>query len=1172
MKTTLHYVLSIALFLITFSNIAQNRCWEKIERIPTQKSLSKLKLDIATVHLFKLNAKILDQDIQATPLRSTTQKKVSAKIISIPGSEGQLEDFRLYEAPVFSPELAVKYPNIRSFIGISTKDPKTRLRMSVAPQGVQTMISYVDKPTVFMQPIEKGGTEYVLYEKKSKRSKSNPFECKTIDVLNTTFNKSNKSSKVNEGGANNQTLQKFRIAISVTGEYTQFHNDDNAANGDAKADALAAINATLTRVNQIFETDMAITFELIGNNNLIIYDKPETDPYSDANIGADDNNSDNTNGWSLQVQNTLTAVIGNGAYDIGHLFGASGGGGNAGCIGCVCRNDSASSTDKNKGSAFTSPLNSGVPEGDTFDIDFVAHEIGHQMGANHTWSFESSEGTGVNSEPGSGSTIMGYAGITGANNVALNSDAYFHYHSIKQILDNVANKSCQTTEAISNNPPLADAGSDYNIPKGTPYVLKGSATDLDGTDNLTYCWEQIDSGTTNYQNFGPDLSSGAMNRSLPPSSSSNRYIPKFSSVLAGHVTQTNPTLGSDWESVSTVARTLNWALTVRDRSPANATGGQTSYDRMQITVEDVTPFTIKNPVSWAQGSTQNIEWIVGQTTNATINCQNVNIKLSTDGGLTFPITIASNTPNDGAFSYTVPAMANTSNAGLLIEAADNIFYDVSDFNFSISTDPDFFIVEDVLAPVNCGDTTAIYNFNFVVANGFSENTTFSVSGNPSGSIVTFSPTHLNDSGPVTMTISNLGATPVGDYTLTLTGTPTTSSPKNKNIVFPFNNGPCASTGNTDYSTSTTLVQFNTINQTSAKPSGYSNYTHISTGLNRNDTYNLMVNVNTAGDYTTNTKAWIDWNQNCSFDDPGEAYNLGDATNVTNGATGHSPLSIMVPSDAVLGHTTMRVSTKYKGDGLPNFCEKGFDGEVEDYTITIQPASTSFETSITLVNLNTINQASEKPSEYSDYTSVITTVNRASNYDLIVNVSTERDFKTATKVWVDWNQNGVFTDPGEAYNLGDASNVTNSATSNSPLSISIPVDAKLGHATMRVATKYTGNTGDNSPSPIGNGSDGEVEDYTLNIIPTKSIEESGFENSILFPNPNNGTFTIKLNGSLIRAIEAEIFDPRNRLVYKRTFKATGDFEKEIKLTDVQSGMYILTLSDGLKKTAKKIIVK
>ncbi|MFV0566072.1 MAG: reprolysin-like metallopeptidase [Flavobacteriaceae bacterium] len=999
MKAKLHYVLSITMVLCFFSVFAQNPSWKKLDKVSSTKPIAHLNIDISKAYFYTLDFSNLQQRIAKT----SQNLKEASTYINVPAQNGTLQAFNIWETPVFSETLALKYPDIKSYTGFATDNSGARLRMSISPNGVETMITYPDGLTIFMQPVTKGATEYVAYERPKKSKLNGTFKCKTIEALKA-YDKTNKIRKttLNEGGANNQTLQKFRIAISTTAEYTAYHYVS-----DPIADALAAINTTLSRVNEIFEADMAIRFELVDAPQLI-YTNASTDPYSNASVGVD-------GAWSSELQNTLTNEIGNAAYDIGHLFGASGGGGNAGCIGCVC-------VDNEKGSGYTSPADSS-PEGDSFDIDFVAHEIGHQMGANHTFAFEN-EGEGVSSEPGSGTTIMGYAGLEGSNNVALFSDVYFHYHSIKQILDNLETKNCQTTEVIANSPPLANAGYDYYIPAGTAYILKGSATDANSTDNLTYCWEQIDSGTTNYLNFGPDLATGPTNRSLPPSSAPNRYIPKFSSVLAGKTTQTNPTLGSDWETVSTVARTLNWALTVRDRTPDNATGAQTSFDTMRVIVENVAPFTVNNPVSWAQGSTVAITWNVGETANNSINCQNVSIKLSVDGGATFT-TITASTPNNGSYNYTVPAtITDTDTARVLIEAVDNIFYDVSDFDFSINTNPNFYITEETLSPIGCGDTSATYTFEYVTTNGFSETTTFTASGQPSGATISFSPSNLSNSGTVTITVDNLENTAIGDYTITVTGTATTLT-KNEVFDFPFYNGICASEANTDYDTSTTLVRFNTINQASEKPSGYSNYTATSTDINRKSTYNLTVNVNTDGPYDTVTIVWIDWNQNCSFD-AGEAYDLGTATDVNDGRTGNSPLSITVPDNAVLGSTIMRVSTKYRDDGVPTACENGFNGEVED--------------------------------------------------------------------------------------------------------------------------------------------------YTLNITPTASIEEHGFENLAIYPNPNNGTFTINLNGALNRDINTKVFDVRGRLVYQKTFSNLGDFAQEIILTNKQSGMYILRIDDGLKTEVRKLVVR
>lgn len=661
MKTKLHYVLSTTMLLVVFSSFAQKSFLKKIEAIQNSDKIQQLYLDKNKTHYYELDTNSLTQKIATVSLKNKTGKNKSV-VIKIPNMNGDFEAFEVFETSVFSPELAAKYPNIKSFTGLSLDGKGSRLRMSTSPDGIQTMVSYTNKPRVFMQQTARGSNQYMLYDSHSKLQVSNTFTCQTMDAFHNAFNKNN-ALKFDEGGANTQMLQKFRIAISVTGEYTTYF-------GGTVAGALAGINATLTRINDIFETDMAVTFELVDATQLI-YTNAVTDPYSDA--------TDLSN-WNTELQNNLTATIGNDSYDIGHLFGASGGGGNAGCIGCVCEDDL-------KGSAYTSPINN-IPEGDTFDLNFVIHEFGHQMGGNHTWSFES-EGTNVQSEPGSGSTLMAYAGITDENDIQLNSDAYFHYHSIKQILDNLTTKTCQTTAIINNKSPEANAGIDYTIPLGTPYILKGSATDQDNSDVLTYCWEQIDNGIVNTGNFSATRASGSLNRSLPPTLVPNRYIPNIISVLNGRLTESNPTVGSVWESVSTTARTLNWALTVRDRNILNVLdNGQTSYDTMEITVDNTSgPFMVTsqnvNSINWTPGETESITWDVANTNAAPINTSRVNILLSTDGGLTYPTSLISNTPNDGSQNITVPFISAPF-CRIKVEATNNIYYALNSEDFAIN--------------------------------------------------------------------------------------------------------------------------------------------------------------------------------------------------------------------------------------------------------------------------------------------------------------------------------------------------------------------------------------------------------------------------------------------------------------------------------------------------------
>jgi len=463
-KITLTFLLSFTV-LISFS---QSKIWKTTTEKGEFQGHSIEKLDTNNSAVLALDFEAFQEQLQGAPLRGDAAR-VSNTQISLPNDKGMLQVFTIIEAPVFSASLSAKYPAIKSYIGYSTDNSGAVVRMSVSPKGVQTMISYRDQPTVYMQPLKDDVQHYVVYNRRSKVNlPKEDFICATADELV----KDTGLEMVTQRDADDQTLRKFRLAISVNGEYTSYH-------GGTVAGALAAINATMTRVNAVFETDMAITFEVQDFPELI-YTDAGTDPYSGS-----------LSAWNVELQNTLTSTIGNAAYDIGHMFGASGGGGNAGCIGCVCVDDSASTSDRNKGAGITSPAD-GIPEGDNFDIDYVAHEIGHQMGANHTFS-HSTEGAGVNAEPGSGSTIMGYAGITGSNNVVLHSDAYFHYHSIRQITDNVTNtRTCWQANdpvTITNSPPNANAGSDYTIPQGTAYVLRGAATDVDEDDDLMYCWD-----------------------------------------------------------------------------------------------------------------------------------------------------------------------------------------------------------------------------------------------------------------------------------------------------------------------------------------------------------------------------------------------------------------------------------------------------------------------------------------------------------------------------------------------------------------------------------------------------------------------------------------------------------------------------------------------------------
>ena len=474
-----------------------------------------------------------------------------------------------------------------------------------------------------------------------------------------TFNRESYDNVI-LNNADDSTLRRFRLAISTTGEYAAFH-------GGTLASVNAAINTTMTRVNALFEMDFNSTMVIVANNNNVIYLNAATDPY-----GATDAN------YNTEVQAAITAQIGAANYDIGHLMSAIGNNGNAGCIGCICGTDTQSWTSlgAGKGSGFTTSTN---PIGDTFDIDYVAHEIGHQYGGNHTFSF-SAENNAVNMEPGSGVTIMGYAGITGATDVASNSIPIFHAGSIQQITNNIKSKTCQTNIPIANAVPVPSAPATKTLPIGTAFKLVGTATDANASDVLSYCWEQVDDATT----VGAAASypsgtktDGANFRSFMPKNNGTRYFPR----LEDHVA--NGVAGNQWEIIPTINRTLNFRMTVRDNRLG---GGNNESANTAVTfTTSAGPFLVTSQnttgISYTQGSTQTVTWSVNNTTTLA-GSANVNIKLSTDGGITYPITLVANTPNDGTQTVTIPNVTAPF-CRILVEPTGNDYYAINTRDFAI---------------------------------------------------------------------------------------------------------------------------------------------------------------------------------------------------------------------------------------------------------------------------------------------------------------------------------------------------------------------------------------------------------------------------------------------------------------------------------------------------------
>lgn len=652
----------ILTFLVPFLGYSQ---WTRTE-IKTQK-VKKSQENLEFSGLYSLNTDELKQALKNAPQRFSNEK---GAIVSLPTAKGKLERFQVWEFSNMAPELQAKFPDIKSYVGTSVEDPTVYLRFSISPVGFSSMITR-SGISEFIEPYTEDRTVYAVFDSNAKRGQDKePFECSTIDHIEKSA-----VEKKSAGEANRRTtgFNVFRMALSCTGEYAQYHltaagTPVTAPDAQKKAVVLSAMNATLTRLNGVFEKELSLHFNLIANNDAIIFLDAASDPYTTA--GPD------------QANTGITSVIPASNFDMGHLLDKKNGNG-AAYLDALCGS--------RPGRGWTAH---NFPEGDKFDIDYVAHEMGHQMGANHTFSYYLDGNGSSEMEPGGGSTIMAYTGIMGGvYDIQYNSNDYYHTYNLTEIKNRISNISCGVTTPFGVAAPTVNAGSDYIIPKSTPYVLKGT-TDDTNSSSYTYVWEQMDNAPSSQTDLNslayPTKPSGPNFRSVSPKSTPVRYFPEFNKVLAG-------ALSTRWESVSSVGRNLNFRLTVRNNNPL---APQTNNDNMLVTVNaGAGPFRVTAPSfgqSASSGNAFNVTWDVANTNQAPVNTANVNIKLSTDGGQTFT-TLAANTPNDGSEQVTIPAGSTSANAFIMIEAVGNIYYTVS---------PSFVIDYSVT-----GETCTTYTYN-----------------------------------------------------------------------------------------------------------------------------------------------------------------------------------------------------------------------------------------------------------------------------------------------------------------------------------------------------------------------------------------------------------------------------------------------------------------------------
>ena len=652
--------------------------WQEISdrqagaRLPAaMKASAKRDIVPLAYRTLTLDKEAMAQILDSAPAESAQRlARATSSQLTLPLPQGGYGRFSVLESPIMEPALAAQFPEIKNYVIQGIDDPTATGRIDTSPTGFRAMVISVDG-TFFIDPYWSDSDDVsICYAKKDfvNDDKMKAWSCgvqgggSPVAALARAARGTQRPT-----GA---TLRVYRAAIAATGEYTAFH-------GGTVPLALAAINTSLARVNTVYERDFCIRMILVANNTSIIYTDADTDPYTNGDPGLmiDEN------------QSNVDSVIGDANYDIGHVFGTDSGG--LAGLGVVCQS----------GAKAQGVTGSDAPVNDPFDIDYVAHEMGHQFAGNHTFNAFAGGNRNASTafEVGSGSTVMAYAGIVAGQNLQANSDDYFQTGSYTEI-DNYTSTGVGANAfsniPTGNTPPvIAALPVSYTIPAQTPFALTASATDGEG-DTLTYCWEEYDLGPTNNPIANPrDNGSSPIFRSYKPTTDATRLFPSLSYILnnSNNPPATYTSNGvSTWvtgEALPTTSRTMTYRVSVRDN---RAGGGSQNWASTQVTtVSNAGPFRITAPdsaTSVYSGIPFVVAWDVAGSAGAPINCANVRILLSTNGGTNFPVVVASSVPNNGSATVTLSNL--TSRARLKVEAVDNIFFDISGADFSVlSTNP-----------------------------------------------------------------------------------------------------------------------------------------------------------------------------------------------------------------------------------------------------------------------------------------------------------------------------------------------------------------------------------------------------------------------------------------------------------------------------------------------------
>lgn len=667
---------SVALTFCCLSASADNY-WEQV-------NIDKAPKNLQLINPTNFLVYTMNEDALRLQMLNLSTDPSDAMIITLPMPDGSYRDFKVWQTPMMPADLAAANPDIKTFTAEAVGDHMVTAKLDFTMYGFHAMI-YNGENTSFVDPYDNfhDGFYIVHYKKDEQRSLAQRMKCEVH-----SYNENSPAGEPMETEmsrlpglaaktVNGAQLRTYRLALACSHQYAQAVTGSSTPTAAA---VLAKMTTTMNRVNGVYERELSITMTFVSNETNVIFTSATGDPYGADNSNASNLLSDN--------QTQCDLLIGPTNYDIGHVFSTGAGG--LSLLGVVCQG----------GLKAQSATGSSAPYGDGFDIDYVAHEMGHQYGSDHTFNNNSDGSCGGNAvtdyayEPGSGSTIMAYAGICSPDNIQAHSDAYFHLSSLQQIYDYTVTgfgNGCPV-KTSSGNTPLVPApyNATYSIPYLTPFELTHpTVTDPESDDSIVlYCWEEDDLGGFGLS-FANTHSSGPIFRSYSPAPSNIRVFPKITNVLSGLLNDAG-TDKNQGEKVPDVARTLKFKCTHRDIK--HNKGCFTIPDDM-VTLNAVltgtgSGFKVTSQgtsgITYNGGSTQTVTWTVLNTNTAPINASSVNIYMSTNGGVAWQYLLG-NFPNTGSASVIVPnPSATTSTVRFKVKGASNVFFNVNSSNFTVN--------------------------------------------------------------------------------------------------------------------------------------------------------------------------------------------------------------------------------------------------------------------------------------------------------------------------------------------------------------------------------------------------------------------------------------------------------------------------------------------------------